>query len=285
MRSVTARADAAATHVRDVTAENHRTMLIGVAVALGLAVAFAVLLAGVITTSVKRPADLMVAGLRRLAARDLTVVLAEDGHDEATDMSREFNAAVAGIRTAVLQVAERAEALTGAGEQLTDLSARLDGQASTTSDQTVHAAHAADGISGHVAGLASAAEQMQAAIDEIARSTSEAATVAAGAVTEAVATSGTIAQLTEAGTEIGALVKTITGIAAQTNLLALNATIEAARNVADLAGGSQQIAHTMTAVAANASATTTEAASAQRSAASLATLAGELRDIAASFRR
>ncbi|GAA1558132.1 hypothetical protein GCM10009827_093820 [Dactylosporangium maewongense] len=40
----------------------------------------------------------------------------------------------------------------------------------------------------------------------------------------------------------------------------------------------------MTAVAANASATTTEAASAQRSAASLATMAGELRDIAASFR-
>src|SRR5262249_38688889 len=53
--------------------------------------------------------------------------------------------------------------------------------------------------------------------------------IAAEAVRQAAATDQRIAELSEAGSRIGDVVKLITSIAAQTNLLALNATIESAR--------------------------------------------------------
>ncbi|MFI5909733.1 HAMP domain-containing protein [Dactylosporangium sp. NPDC051541] len=186
--SVNARAAAATAHTAEVARDSRHTMVIAIAVAVSLSVAIAVLLALVITASVVKPADRVIGGLRELAARNLTVELPEDGRDEAADMAREFNAAVAGIRTAVGQVGARAESLTAAGRELSDLSGRLDQQAATTSGQTVQVARAADEISGHVSTLASAAEQMDAAIDEIARSTSEAASVAGEAVASAAAT-------------------------------------------------------------------------------------------------
>ena len=64
---------------------------------------------------------------------------------------------------------------------------------------------------------------------EIARRVQESNGIAAEAVKQAAATDQRIAELSEAGTRIGDVVKLITSIAEQTNLLALNATIEAAR--------------------------------------------------------
>jgi methyl-accepting chemotaxis protein len=80
-----------------------------------------------------------------------------------------------------------------------------------------------------VQAVAAGAEQMGASIREIAQNASQAAKVAAQAMTEVTATNETVARLGASSQEIGAVVKVITTIAEQTNLLALNATIEAAR--------------------------------------------------------
>ncbi|GAA3147174.1 hypothetical protein GCM10010466_42730 [Planomonospora alba] len=223
--SVKARADAAQTEAEDTAAGARTAMLAGVALSLAAAVA----LAALITASVTRPARQVADGLRTLARRDLSAALSEDGDDELADMARAFNQAGAAIGQALAGVGERTGALTDAGRQLSSLSQRLDGQATGTSTKAEQVSRSAGEVSAHVNTLAAAAEQMNAAIEEISRNTSAAATVAADAVTSARTTSETVGQLSEAGTEIGKIVKTITSIAEQTNLLALNATIEAAR--------------------------------------------------------
>ena len=73
------------------------------------------------------------------------------------------------------------------------------------------------------------AEQMNASIQEIAKTASEVARVAKDAVLVADKTNATVGKLGESSAEIGKVIRVINAIAARTNLLALNATIEAAR--------------------------------------------------------
>jgi methyl-accepting chemotaxis protein len=77
--------------------------------------------------------------------------------------------------------------------------------------------------------VSASAEQMQAAIAEIAHNAGQAAQVAVDAVTTVEETTASIGQLGESSIAIGDVLKVISSIAEQTNLLALNATIEAAR--------------------------------------------------------
>ncbi len=77
--------------------------------------------------------------------------------------------------------------------------------------------------------VASAAEQLNAAINEIAGQTAQATQMAQTATTAATESSDRIRELVEASQKIGEVVNMIQDIAEQTNLLALNATIEAAR--------------------------------------------------------
>ncbi|MBG0830346.1 methyl-accepting chemotaxis protein [Planomonospora sp. ID67723] len=223
--SVKTRADAAQKEAENVAAESRTMMLAGVALALLVAVVLTML----ITASVVRPAQQVAEGLRTLARRDLSGVLPEEGGDEMAEMARALNQTTVAMREALTGVGQRAGSLTTSGRQLASLSERLDTQALGTSGQAAEVSQSAREVSTNVSTLAAAAEEMNAAIDEIARSTSAAASVAGEAVTSARATSETVGHLSEASAEIGQIIKTITSIAEQTNLLALNATIEAAR--------------------------------------------------------
>ncbi|MCW2777460.1 MAG: mcp1 [Frankiales bacterium] len=71
--------------------------------------------------------------------------------------------------------------------------------------------------------------QLTSSSSQLAGVSSDLANTVAVAVAKAREATSTITQLESSSTQIGAVVKLITGIAAQTNLLALNATIEAAR--------------------------------------------------------
>src|SRR6185369_2103182 len=98
-----------------------------------------------------------------------------------------------------------------------------------TADLSRQSAGTSETASQHVRSAATASDELSKSISEIARRVQESNGIAAEAVKQAAATDQRIAELSEAGTRIGDVVKLITSIAEQTNLLALNATIEAAR--------------------------------------------------------
>lgn len=77
--------------------------------------------------------------------------------------------------------------------------------------------------------IATSTGQMTGSIKEIAKSASLASTVAQSAVKSSDSVESAISELGASSTQIGQVLKVITGVAEQTNLLALNATIEAAR--------------------------------------------------------
>jgi methyl-accepting chemotaxis protein len=77
--------------------------------------------------------------------------------------------------------------------------------------------------------VAASVTEMAAAINEISKSVSRTATLAAGAERQAEDAGDSIERLTAASVEIEEVVSVIRDLADQTNLLALNATIEAAR--------------------------------------------------------
>jgi methyl-accepting chemotaxis protein len=133
------------------------------------------------------------------------------------------------MRALLAQIAEHAQALASASDELASTATQMSANAEETSTQARVVATASEEVAASLASVASGTEQMTASITEIARSASEASRSAGLAVAEAAETNETISTLGAASSEVGKVVKLITSIADQTNLLALNATIEAAR--------------------------------------------------------
>ncbi len=133
------------------------------------------------------------------------------------------------LKAGVEEIAQIGSNLAGASEELTSVSAQMGTTAEETSSQANVVAAASEEVSTNVQSVSTGSEEMTAAIQEIAQNTTEAAKVAAQAVSVAEATNDTVGKLGQSSAEIGSIIKVINSIAQQTNLLALNATIEAAR--------------------------------------------------------
>jgi len=133
------------------------------------------------------------------------------------------------LKMTVQTVADNAQGLSSASEELTAVSQQMSSNSEETSAQANVVAAASEQVSRNVATVASSAEEMSASVREIAKNANDAAKVATEAVKVADDTNKTVAKLGESSLEIGKVIKVITSIAQQTNLLALNATIEAAR--------------------------------------------------------
>jgi methyl-accepting chemotaxis protein len=231
----------------------HSMILSGVAIVLGLAIAF------LLARAIVRPIKAMTAAMRRLSSGDMSAEIpGTERKDEIGEMSqavqifkdsmveaehlraeqeRQKTEAAAQRKLEMGQLADQFEQAVGGivktvASAATELRASAQSMSSTaeeTNKQAQAVASASNEATTSVQTVAAAAEELSLSVDEISRQISQSNDVAAKAVRQAEATNTEVAGLASATQKIGDVVRLIEEIASQTNLLALNATIEAAR--------------------------------------------------------
>jgi methyl-accepting chemotaxis protein len=190
-----------------------------------LALAMGFLVARTIVRSLSKVKDVCDS----LAQGDLTRSSGLTSRDEPGQMGQALDSAVAQLRATVSTIDASASSLAAASEEMSSVSTQIAASAEETSAQAQTVSAAAEQISRSVDTVSAGSEEMGASIREISQNATEAARIAAEAVTITIDTSAIMKKLGDSSAEIGNVIKVITSIAEQTNLLALNATIEAAR--------------------------------------------------------
>ena len=196
-----------------------------------VAVAFIIFVGYVVGQSISKPLANIAFMLKDISQGegDLTKTIPAEGKDEVAEVARYFNEFVAKLRGMIGAIAENAQHVASASEELSANSHQITANSEETSAQAQVVAEAGQHVNTNLQTLATGSEEMSATINEISKNAMEAANVAGEAVRTADATNITVGKLGEASAEIGKEIEVITTIAQQTNLLALNATIEAAR--------------------------------------------------------
>ncbi len=193
----------------------------GLVVGLGAAVATAV--------GIRRGVRRVQVVADALASCDLTVTTGSTTGDELGAMGRSLDRAIGHMRQVMALIADSADHVASATEELSAASTQIAASAEESSVQASVVTDAAGDVSSNVATLAAGSEEMGASIREISQSATNAAGVAADAVAQVETTTRTVADLETSSRDIEEVLTLIGAIAEQTNLLALNATIEAAR--------------------------------------------------------
>jgi len=185
----------------------------------------AVRTAGGITGPLRRAA----AVLQEVARGDLRGRLAVTSGDEVGQLSTALNTSLDDLTHVLAATRSGAGGVATASKDMLALVDRVADDAATGTTSAREVSEVANRVSANVRSVAEGGEQMGTAIRDIATSSSDAARVAAEAVSLTGTAGAAIDRLSRSSTEIEEVVRLISSIAEQTDLLALNATIEAAR--------------------------------------------------------
>ncbi|MGO4526324.1 methyl-accepting chemotaxis protein [Microvirga sp. 2MCAF35] len=142
------------------------------------------------------------------------------------DRAHRISDAIMAFDTSVEQILAEVRQVTG---DLAKASGQLEGSANHVTQQAEIAGAASTRTAHNMSAVASAADELDASLAEVAAQTNASAQASERAVAEARGASNSMSTLSAATSQIGEVANLIRSIAAQTNLLALNATIEAAR--------------------------------------------------------
>jgi methyl-accepting chemotaxis protein len=209
------------------TYSSARLWVIGISIA---SITLGFLIPSSIGRAVSGPVTRMLGMIQEVAGNNLSVEdLEVSSRDEIGEAGEALNRMKNNLRQVVRSIAETAQQVASASEELSITSQQITANSEETSTQAKVVSKASEEVNENLQTVATGSEEMSASIKEIAKNAHESAKVATGAVRVAEDTTQIVGKLGDSSTEIGQVIKVITSIAQQTNLLALNATIEAAR--------------------------------------------------------
>jgi methyl-accepting chemotaxis protein len=210
---------------------------------LGMVVFLAVLaLSGFVSRQIKGLLENSVNALNRVAEGDLSLKSNSHNLGEAQIMDAAIERATLSVRTILNEISQCAGHLVERSVELKTVTSQLSQTTATTHSQADACNQSAKLVNSNLQTIASASEELQATISEIAKQTNFATSITDKAKVMSHQSSQMVSHLNESSQKIGGILQLIKNISEQTNLLALNATIEAAR-AGEMGKGFAVVAH------------------------------------------
>ena len=214
----------------------YSSSMLTAATILGVALVVGVLLSGITITGIASAVRELDNAATQLAAGDLRARANYTGHDELRHVADSFNAVAESFKVTVSTVSEAVARVTVAANQSSSVSGQtlqgIEAQQQET-EQVATAMNEMNATVHDVAQNASSAADAARAADEAANEGRNVVQTTVQAIdrlaSEVEQANGVIGKLKQESEQIGSVLDVIRNIAEQTNLLALNAAIEAAR--------------------------------------------------------